>query len=445
MPRSIVGTRIREHRRRAGITQTDLAKHIGISPSYLNLIEGNKRRITEPLLQKVAAALDLGAEDLDGAAEHRLIEDLTEIAYLPPLAPLEIEIDQAGDLIGRFPGWSRAIAALARAEDDANKAARAMADRISHDPFLGESVHRLLSRVSAIRSTAEILGAFDDIDAADQQRFFNILAEESRGLSDVGEALASYFDRRELVDTQLTPQDEVEAFFDARRNHFPEIEGLPAAELEPAIARLLAEHPELETEAARARAAKALRLYAADAAAMPLDSFSDVAAQEGYDVELLAEVFSTGIAQVCRRLTSLPSAPERPRFGYVRANAAGTITAYLGLPGLNLPRYAASCPLWVLYRAQQRPEQMLHQHAMFPNGERFVFAARARNTGPTGFDQPRHYVTDMLVLAADRAGATVYAPDPAKPGEAVGPACRICPRKGCAHRVEDPFGDPVAG
>ena len=28
----------------------------------------------------------------------------------------------------------------------------------------------------------------------------------------------------------------------------------------------------------------------------------------------------------------------------------------------------------------------------------FVFVARARNTGPTGFGKPRHYITDMLAM-----------------------------------------------
>ena len=68
---AILGTRIRERRRRAGITQSNLAKKIGISASYLNLIEGNKRRIAGPMLVKIADALDAEVEELDGASERR--------------------------------------------------------------------------------------------------------------------------------------------------------------------------------------------------------------------------------------------------------------------------------------------------------------------------------------------------------------------------------------
>ena len=56
------------------------------------------------------------------------------------------------------------------------------------------------------------------------------------------------------------------------------------------------------------------------------------------------------------------------------ANAAGSIIEMRGLPGLAAPRYAAACPLWALYRAQQTPGAVVRQRAVFPNGGRFVFA-----------------------------------------------------------------------
>ena len=82
---------------------------------------------------------------------------------------------------------------------------------------------------------------------------------------------------------------------------------------------------------------------------------------------------------------------------------------------------------------------MIRQRAVFPNGARFVFLARARSARPTGFGKPRHYLTDMLALSEADARLTVYAPDPGVPVEEVGTACRICPRQACAHRVDDPL------
>ena len=108
---------------------------------------------------------------------------------------------------------------------------------------------------------------------------------------------------------------------------------------------------------------------------------------------------------------------------------------------VTVPRYAAACPLWVLYCAQQAPETVVRQRALFPSGARFVFVARARNSSATGFGQPRHYLTDMLAMTEADAQRTVYAPDASVLVEEVGPSCRLCPRRTCRHRVEDPLAE----
>ena len=49
-----IGGRIARLRRQRRISQADLAAALGISGSYLNLIEHNRRNITVPLLLKIA-------------------------------------------------------------------------------------------------------------------------------------------------------------------------------------------------------------------------------------------------------------------------------------------------------------------------------------------------------------------------------------------------------
>ena len=87
-PDSVIGPKIRDRRHALGITQSGLAARVGISASYLNLIENNKRSIAGALLKRIGDELGLSLEDLDGAAERRLIGDLVEIGGAPPLAPL---------------------------------------------------------------------------------------------------------------------------------------------------------------------------------------------------------------------------------------------------------------------------------------------------------------------------------------------------------------------
>ncbi|MEM9061785.1 MAG: short-chain fatty acyl-CoA regulator family protein [Pseudomonadota bacterium] len=468
MVESILGARIRETRRRAGVTQSELARRIGISASYLNLIERNKRRIAGPLLVRTAEELGTEISELDGASERRLVETLHEIAHLPALAALDVESESAGDLLGRYPGWARALAAMARAEHDASRTARQMADRLTHDPFLAETVHRMLSRVAAVRSAVEILTDFDDIEAPQRDRFTGIIRDESATLTEIGEALATYFEKTEAAEERLTPLDEVEALLESNANHFArldaagaELSGLVSQRqplpplvaahaiaeefLADPVAEILENAPQLETTAARNRAREMLTEYATRAILFPLDAFVATAREHRFDLEALAHHYTADVMTICQRLASLPpTLPDQsaalPAFGYFRANASGTIIEMLGLSGLSLPRYAAACPLWALYRAQQAPETVLRQRAVFPNGRRFVFLARARRTGPEGFNRPRHYLTDMLALTEEDAAHTVYAPDTATPVEEVGPACRLCPRHSCLHRTDDPLG-----
>lgn len=458
---AILGTRIREVRRQLGLTQAELARRLGISASYLNLIERNKRRIAGPLLRRTAEELDVTLEDLEGAKERRLLETLVNLAELPGMKAVGAEAEAAGELIGRYPGWARGIANLARSERTAQETSRALSDRLTHDPFLAQAVHAMLTRVAALSSASEIVTEFPDISVEERGRFDRIVLEEARALTKTGEAVASYFDNSVRANRTLTPVDEVEAMFRVRGNRFREIDAaapkltarlqagspedrraaaqeLAATALQSHIDQIIVQQPEIETEAGKARATKALLDYSATAILLPYPLFSELALAVQYDMEQLAKQFNVGIHTLARRFTALD--PDRhPQFGYLCTNAAGNLLEHLGLEGLALPRYGIGCPLWILYRAQGEPEVIHPQSVVLPADRRFLFLARARSFSPVQFGQARHFVTDMLVMNSAEADRTIYGSAIAGEPEEVGPGCRICPRATCAHRVEDPL------
>ena len=224
MPRPVIGPKIRDRRHELGITQVGLAARLGISPSYLNLIEGNKRSIAGTLLRRIAQELGLGTEDLDGAAERRLISDLGEIAGEPWLASLALDAGSGSDLASRHNGWARALIALHRAWRDRDQAVMALSDRLSQDPFLGDAVHNLLTRVAAIRSSSEILAAVEDLAPDEQRRFAAIVGDESARLADVAQALAAFFDKEHAGARPAMPVEAVDDFLLDRNNHFPALE-----------------------------------------------------------------------------------------------------------------------------------------------------------------------------------------------------------------------------
>ena len=77
MARTLMGTRIRERRRAKKLTQTALAKTVGISASYLNLIEHNRRGIAGRTLIALARELGMQPSDLSEGADAALINTLT--------------------------------------------------------------------------------------------------------------------------------------------------------------------------------------------------------------------------------------------------------------------------------------------------------------------------------------------------------------------------------
>jgi len=223
--RSVIGSRIRDRRRSLRMTQAALATRVGISASYLNLIEANKRSIGGGLLKRIGDALELPLESLDGAAERRLLDDLDEIAGAPMLASLPLA-GSASDLAARHGAWAHALVFLHRAWRDRDRAVNALSNRLSQDPFLGDAVHRMLTRVAAIRSAAEILGATDDLEPDEQRRFAQIASVESERLSDVAHALAAFFDKDVSDAHSRTPIEEVDDFLLDRGNHFPALESV---------------------------------------------------------------------------------------------------------------------------------------------------------------------------------------------------------------------------
>jgi predicted transcriptional regulator/transcriptional regulator with XRE-family HTH domain len=224
MTRSLVGPKIRERRKLVGMTQSALAAAAGISASYLNLIEANRRSIGGGLLTRIADQLGLAIDELDGAAERRLVDDLAELCGDSFLAGIRLDPDSAADLAGRHPGWARALIGLHRSWLDRGQAVTAMSDRLNQDPFLGDAVHSVLSRVAAIQSSSEILESVEELRPEERKRFIAIVRAESGRLADVTQALAGYFDKAHTATRSITPMEEVDDFLFDCDNHFATLE-----------------------------------------------------------------------------------------------------------------------------------------------------------------------------------------------------------------------------
>ena len=72
--------------------------------------------------------------------------------------------------------------------------ADAYADRLRSDPLLSQLLHQILSGITAVRSSAEILEDVPDLDEAERQRFLGAIGRETRALGDVARNLIGQFE-----------------------------------------------------------------------------------------------------------------------------------------------------------------------------------------------------------------------------------------------------------
>ncbi|MBL3559955.1 helix-turn-helix transcriptional regulator [Rhodovulum sulfidophilum] len=424
---ALTGTRIRERRTMIGLRQADLARMAGISPSYLNLIEHNRRRIGGKLLVEIARNLDVEASALTEGAAAALIETLREAAADHDAA--EAELPRLEEFAGRFPGWAALIADRHRRMRELERTVEMLTDRMTHDPFLSASLHEVISAVTSIRSTAAILADTEDIDPDWQRRFHRNLSDDSRRLAEGAQALVAYLDEgSEDPGVQSSPQEEVEAFLRARDWHLPELE----RSLPPDPARIVAEAPELTSAPARELALAHLRRYRRDAELMPLQRFAEAARGAGLDPGALAQAFGVDPGAVFRRLAALPEERAGGPVGLVACDGSGTLTFRKPVEGFSLPRFGAACPLWPLYQALSRP--MAPVRAVVELGgsapRRFLTYAICQPALAAGFDGPQVLEAAMLILPEGTVDLPRLAPQP------VGTSCRICPRRDCVARRE---------
>ena len=223
MARAPVGQRIRKRRQELGQSQTALAKRVGISPSYLNLIEHNKRAIGGALLNRIAEATGLDSRALAGSEEARLIAELGEVAADSALVG-GLGPEDAGDVVATSPKAARAILALYRAYREARLRTDLIGERLGEDSFLAEASNQILALITTIHAYSQILKDHGDLTEADRHRFVATLAEESERLAQRAGDMFDFLGGRGARRPRPAPREEVEDFLSDRANYFPRLE-----------------------------------------------------------------------------------------------------------------------------------------------------------------------------------------------------------------------------
>jgi predicted transcriptional regulator len=394
---------------------------VGISPSYLNLIEHNRRRIGGKLLSDLARVLGVEAGLLIEGADSDLLDEMRAAAAMTGDVA---EVAQAEELASRYPGWSNLIAMQARRMAALEDRVRALNDRMAHDPQLSSALHEVISAVTAIRSSSSILVGQEELDADWQRRFHENIHNDSKRLATSSEALINYLEMPDAEqDESATTFEQVEKFLSLTGFHLAPLEGVgtdvaafvTSADLSGAAGQML------DRFAVQ---------YVKDALVLPLDEFDQACRSLSYDPARLAEQFDVPFDTVLRRIASLPSGAGHPPTGLIVCDSSGAPIFNKPVPGFALPRTGGTCPLWPVFGAFSRPAQPVKVEVVLPGASatRFLCYAIARPIAAPRFDAPPVLHSTMLVMPDPPQGATA-------PLE-VGVSCRICARSGCQSRRE---------
>lgn len=430
-----VGGRIRQLRRQKAISQAGLARELGISASYLNLIEHNSRKLTVPLLLTLAQKFGLEISDLTASDEQRLSGDLMEMFSDELFGDIDLTNYDIKEFTNTSPAVARAIVLLYDQFRGLREQGASSKDDGADKRLASEQVSDFLQENGNYFQKLE--------DVAER-----VSADFGQGTPELGQ-LSGYL--MNVFGISVTLGDFPTAFdADAMKLQISEILAIPSRLF--AIAKCIGNHAaEIEISemvenanfshsSVENLARTALGSYVAGAILMPYEAFLAAAEATRYDVERLALRFNVSFEQVCHRLTTLqkPGDSGVP-FHLIRTDIAGNISKRFSISGINIPRHGGACPRWNVYEAFMQPGRITIQLSQMPDESRFFCIARTLTKGENSHNGDIKHMSIGLGCSFSHAHRLVYSDgfnlDKSNRITPVGVSCRVCPRDNCSSRA----------
>ena len=452
-----LGAKLRAVRRREGLTQTQLADRLGISPSYLNLIEHNRRPLPAPLLVRLAELFHLDLKQFSTSSDARAVADLLEVFGDPLFESHDLAAAEVREMASSSPQVAGAVVALYRAYRGTRDAMETLTSKLSEGGAVGIDSRLPTEEVSDL--IQRNMNHFPELEDGAAR----LWREGGLEPTNLYGCLAGYLERVHGVRVQI---GRAGAMRGAVRRFDPERKVLAISEVlrrgsrnfhlafqiglltQGSALDKYARDPMLSSGESRALARVALASYFAAAVLMPYDAFLEAATLERCDLELLGHRFRASYEQVAHRLTTLrrPGAEGVP-FHMVRIDIAGNISKHFSASGLRFARFSGACPRLNVFTAFLTPGMIRTQLSQMPDGATYFWVARTVRGQGGGYHAPRTVHALALGCEVAHARKLVYADgmDLAS-REAVVPVgltCRLCERMDCEQRAFPPLQHPL--
>jgi predicted transcriptional regulator/DNA-binding XRE family transcriptional regulator len=466
-----IGARLRALRLERHLTQADVAKRLGVSAAYLNLIEKGRRTAQLPLLWKALEIFGVEVEPfMASLGEARVDEGLAKLLEEPLLRTLDLD-ERDLKAMSAEPKTATTIAALF----NLYKNTRSQLDQLIVAMRRDEEARMEKRALAAFEGSSDAPrfehSPFDEvIDFLEaRQNWFPEIEEEAERLRrDAGlvtrrvlsDDLVRVLERNLGVRVVLeTPREgsSVVRRYDPGSGTLTLSSGLLEQRLKFQLAhaaglRLLDErHPEAAiTRGFRPRHAETPRLlkihlanYFAGAFLLPYGDFLREVQRTRYDTELLANVFEQSYETVAHRVCNLADPRRRGvPMHFQRVDVAGNVSKHYSATGLKIPHGSGGCPKWAVHVAFLNPSVITKQYSLMNDGTIFFCFAKVTPATVQGSLVRGTVYSIGLGTHAENAKHLVYADDVPfasvqdlrKMAIPVGVTCRFCERTDCNQR-----------
>ena len=443
------GARLRRLRLKLGITQSQMAAQLGLSPSYLNLIERDQRPLTVQVLLRLSSVYGIGAADLSGVESAAILDRLKEVFADPLLAG---EVASTAELAEMAEAAPNAALGVARLHQAWIEALQRLSD-LTHRMAQGGEEPRLHSQRAPTPTAdprpetgrqiqAEIEGAAETVAARLVPR------------DDPAQALRTHLREEFGVDARILPAHIMpveQARFDRHSARLFIAERVPLLERPFLLARqaALLGHRDLLNRLARSAALASpeaertcrldLARRLAEAMLAPAGRLSAALAETGPDVLSLSERFVLRPFRIMARIAAVAGRDGLPQPFFLLADVSGATLSCTPGAGFPFPRFGPLCARLPIFDALQ-PSQPAYAELVLPDDTAFLTVAILdEGTRVPPLPPPRRLA--LLGWPRDKALAP-YFPLSA-PARGIGVTCRLCERLDCAHRVHPLVSRPV--
>lgn len=447
-----LGTKVRSMRRRQSISQVQLARTLGISASYLNLIEHNHRPLTASLLVEIAKHFEVDLAEFGADTTAQLNSDLLETLSDPLFEGLALMAPEVREVVNNQPEIATAITTLYQAYQGAKRSAHDLAIKLTGDDAASTTssateevtsfLQRHLNYFPNLDNDAEKMwGRADLIGKGVYKGLQHLLREEAGVTVSIVSANENGILRRYNPQTRhLQLAEELPP----RSRNFQLATQLALLTQRPTL-NTLVKDPCFTSDESRSLGRVVLSHYFAAALLMPYTIFLVAAKEVRYDIALLGHRFHTSFEQVCHRLTNLrrPGNEGIP-FHMIRTDLAGNISKRFSASGMRFPRFSGACPKWNVFNAFLTPTMIRRQASILPDGSRFFGISRTVNRQLGGYQQFNTLFAVGIGCRIEHATQMVYADglDLSQNHSEIGTSCRLCPRPKCDQRAFPPTQQP---